>query len=105
MGIDVDGDRRLSRPLAAAYVVMVTALWSSHVVGLVVVLTTGPSSTRSDDPWTGGLVLGLIAACFLVLAQVSRQLEPGTNLLMHPFRMLTLFYGSELPVAWRSLRV
>ena len=95
---------RLSRPVAVAYLVMVAVLWLSHLVALVVMLTGGAADTRSDDPWIAALVLGSIAACYLVLALVSRQLEPGTNLLTHPVRMLTLFYGSEVPVAWRSLR-
>lgn len=50
------------------------------------------------------LVLVVVAACFLVLTLVSRQLEPGSTLLAHPWRLLTLFYGAAVPVAWRSVR-
>ena len=99
-----DHELLLSRPVAVAYMAMVATLWLSHLVVLVLVLTTGQSSASSDSLWAAGLVLGSIVVCYLVLTLVSRQLEPGTNLLMHPLRMLTLFYGSELPVAWRSLR-
>ncbi|WP_164704472.1 hypothetical protein [Blastococcus litoris] len=95
---------RLSRPVAIAYLVMVSLLWLSHVVALVLGLTGDAAPVRSDDPLLAGLGLAVVGACFLVLAAVSRQLEPGTNLLTHPIRMVTLFYGSEAPVAWRSLR-
>ena len=99
-----DDALRLTRPIAMAYTAMVAAVWLSHLIGLVVLLTAGPSVWRADPLWAVYLTLGLLAASWVVLTLVSRQLEPGTNLLMHPLRMLTLLYGSELPVAWRSVR-
>jgi hypothetical protein len=95
---------RLSRPVAGAYLGMVAALYLSHLVVLVLALATGRSSWRSEDPLLAVVVLAVIAACWLILALVWRQLEPGRNLLAHPLRTLALFYGAAVPVAWRSVR-
>ncbi|WP_147251496.1 hypothetical protein [Blastococcus sp. TBT05-19] len=94
----------LSTPVAVLYLGMVAALYAGHAVGLALLVVFGPTTSGRSSVLVPVVALSLLVACSLVLALVSRQLRPGTNLLLHPLRALALLYGSAVPVAWRSLR-
>lgn len=94
----------LSTPVAVVYLAMVAALYVAHVVGLVLLVVFGPTLSGRPSTVVPVVAVSLLTACWLVLALVSRQLRPGTNLLLHPLRALALLYGLAVPVAWRSLR-
>lgn len=98
-------DSPLSTRLAGAYLTVVAVLWLTHVVLLVLGLTTGRTSWTTENPWIsipGGVGILLAIAVVLVVDRrlPAKRREPTSGV----FRWFCLAYGSAVPEAWRRLR-
>lgn len=95
---------RLSTPLATGYLAVVGFVWLSHVVVLLLLLTTGRSSWTTENPWIVYPTLLVLVSAVGTIWWVDRLLNKDRPPITQAFRMIALSYGSAVPIALRRLR-
>lgn len=93
-----------SRRLSLAYLGVVSLVWLSHLLVLLLWLMTGRTGWTTQNPVI--VVPSVVVAAMAVgtIWWVDRLLNRDRPPITQAFRMIALSYGSAVPIAWRRLR-
>lgn len=96
------------RPLATAYLTVVTLCWLGHLLAVVLLLTgllsfTEPNALITGTPWVVLAAILIAGAATIVVLLTAHRLD-SDRAPFNPIRLLGLVYGSAVPTVWRQLR-